>query len=94
MTKLYDLDISYENISINYYQPEFYNEAITIRYSEEKHNKIEKQLYEYVNKIKNTNFDYEKNLKNINHCKFCEFNKLCNNKEINFSILEDEIYES
>lgn len=94
VTKLYDLDISYENISINYYQPEFYNEPITIRYSEEKHNKIEKQLYEYVNKIKNTNFDYEKNLKNINHCKFCEFNKLCNNKEINFSILEDEIYES
>ncbi|MCC0704974.1 MULTISPECIES: PD-(D/E)XK nuclease family protein [unclassified Clostridioides] len=30
--------------------------------------------------------------RNKSHCKYCEFNKLCNDKEIDYSILEAEIY--
>ena len=39
--------------------------------------------------------DNEKKIaKNINHCKYCEFNKLCNSKNINYEILEEHIYGS
>ncbi|SCJ18324.1 Inactivated superfamily I helicase [uncultured Clostridium sp.] len=93
VNKIHNLNLEYENISINYYQPEYYNEPITIRYSEERHNKIKKQIEAYIDNIRNTNYDDEFSIKNTKHCKFCEFNKLCNNEDINYSILEDEIYE-
>lgn len=91
--KIYNLDIDYENIKLSYYQPEYYNEPITITYSNEKHNINKKQLENYIGNILNTNYDEEKNMKNIKHCKFCEFNKLCNNEAVNYSTLEEEIYE-
>ncbi|MDU3801319.1 PD-(D/E)XK nuclease family protein [Paraclostridium benzoelyticum] len=91
--KIYNLDIDYENIKLSYYQPEYYNEPITITYSNEKHNINKKQLENYIGNILNTNYDEEKNIKNIKHCKFCEFNKLCNNEAVNYSTLEEEIYE-
>lgn len=91
--KIYNLDIDYENIKLSYYQPEYYNEPITITYSNEKHNINKKQLENYIENILNTNYDEEKNIKNIKHCKFCEFNKLCNNEAVNYSTLEEEIYE-
>lgn len=91
--KIYNLDIDYENIKLSYYQPEYYNEPITITYSNEKHNINKKQLENYIVNILNTNYDEEKNIKNIKHCKFCEFNKLCNNEAVNYSTLEEEIYE-
>lgn len=91
--KIYNLDIDYENIKLSYYQPEYYNEPITITYSNEKHNINKKQLESYIENILNTNYDKEKNIKNIKHCKFCEFNKLCNNEAVNYSTLEEEIYE-
>ena len=91
--KIYNLDIDYENIKLSYYQPEYYNEPITITYSNEKHNINKKQLENYIENILNTNYNEEKNIKNIKHCKFCEFNKLCNNEAVNYSTLEEEIYE-
>ncbi|GAA0090786.1 PD-(D/E)XK nuclease family protein [Paraclostridium bifermentans] len=91
--KICNLDIDYENIKLSYYQPEYYNEPITITYSNEKHNINKKQLENYIGNILNTNYDEEKNIKNIKHCKFCEFNKLCNNEAVNYSTLEEEIYE-
>lgn len=91
--KIYNLDIDYENIKLSYYQPEYYNEPITITYSNEKHNINKKQLENYIGNILNTNYNEEKNIKNIKHCKFCEFNKLCNNEAVNYSTLEEEIYE-
>ncbi|WP_195945561.1 PD-(D/E)XK nuclease family protein [Paraclostridium bifermentans] len=91
--KIYNLDIDYENIKLSYYQPEYYNEPITITYSNEKHNINKKQLENYIENILNTNYDEEKNIKNIKHCKFCEFNKLCNNEAVNYSTLEEDIYE-
>lgn len=91
--KIYNLDIDYENIKLSYYQPKYYNEPITITYSNEKHSINKKQLENYIGDILNTNYDEEKNIKNIKHCKFCEFNKLCNNEAVNYSTLEEEIYE-
>lgn len=91
--KIYNLDIDYENIKLSYYQPEYYNEPITITYSNEKHNINKKQLENYIVNILNTNYNEEKNIKNIKHCKFCEFNKLCNNEAVNYSTLEEEVYE-
>ena len=32
--------------------------------------------------------------KNLNHCKYCEFNKLCNSETVNYEILEEDIYGS
>lgn len=93
ITKIHNKDISYENISINYYQPEYYNEPITIRYSEEKHIQNERNIKNYIDIIRKTPYENEHILKNQNHCKFCEFNKLCNNEDINYEAWEDEIYE-
>ena len=40
-------------------------------------------------------FNNEDNInKNSNHCKYCEFNKLCNSEAINYEILEEDIYGS
>lgn len=94
INKLYELDIPFENITMNYYQPEYYNEPISIKYSEDRHYNIKKQIERYITNIINTDYNNELTLKNNKHCKFCEFNKLCNNVNINYSILEDDIYES
>jgi hypothetical protein len=93
INKIHNLNINYEDMSINYYQPEYYNEPITIKYSEERHNKVKNKIKNYIDSIRKTNYDDESSIKNTKHCKFCEFNKLCNNEDINYSILEDEIYE-
>ncbi|MFR3498945.1 MAG: PD-(D/E)XK nuclease family protein, partial [Paraclostridium bifermentans] len=45
--KIYNLDIDYENIKLSYYQPEYYNEPITITYSNKKHKINKKQLENY-----------------------------------------------
>ena len=92
--KLYNKDISCENISINYYQPEYYNEPITIKYSEEKHIQNKKNIKNYIDTIRTTSYEDENSIKNNNHCKFCEFNKLCNKEEVNYEAWEDENYES
>lgn len=93
INKMHNLNIDYKNITLNYYQPEYYNEPITIKYGDEKHDRARKQIENYIGNIVSTNYDEEDNIKNIKHCKFCEFNKLCNNEAVNYSALEEEIYE-
>lgn len=94
ITKIHNLDINFKNITLNYFQPEYYNEPIIINYSEEKHKINKEKLENYLKNIVNTDYDKEISLKNIKHCKYCEFNKLCNNEAVNYSLLEEEIYES
>jgi CRISPR/Cas system-associated exonuclease Cas4 (RecB family) len=94
ISKLFNKDISCKNISINYYQPEYYNEPITIKYSEKKHIQNKKNIKNYIDTIRTTSYEDENSLKNNNHCKFCEFNKLCNKEEVNYEVWEDENYES
>lgn len=88
--KLYDLDIDFENVSMKYYQPEFEDEPITISYSEEIHKSYKHRIIDYINMMKKLKY---LEVKNNNHCKYCEFNKLCNGQDVNYSILEEEGYE-
>lgn len=82
-----------ENISMNYYQPELNNRPITITYNENLHRDNTLKIARFIDSIENTDFDDEINIiKNKNHCKYCEFNKLCNNVDINYEILEEDIY--
>ncbi|MDB0440483.1 PD-(D/E)XK nuclease family protein [Clostridioides difficile] len=50
----------------------------------------EDNLYNDIEKVYNK--EERMCYRNKNHCKYCEFNKLCNDKEIDYSILEAEIY--
>lgn len=88
--KLYSIDINFEDITMKYYQPEFEDVPITISYSEQMHDSYGKQISNYINMIKDT---HTHNRKNENHCKFCEFNKLCNVENIKYQLLEEENYE-
>ena len=87
--KINNLDSTYENISMKYYQPQFGNNAITINYTEEIHEENRESIKKYIEFINNSEF----NFRNNNHCKYCEFNKLCNNEEVIYEQLEEEIYE-
>lgn len=97
--KLFDISIDTSNIVMKYYQPLFDDGSITISYSKQKHNSNKNKLNEYINRIKHTKYDDEQKdyryelIQNKEHCKFCEFNKLCNGDDINYNILEEEIYE-
>ncbi|MGX4601013.1 PD-(D/E)XK nuclease family protein [Faecalimicrobium sp. JNUCC 81] len=97
--KLFDINIDTSNIVMKYYQPLFEDGPITISYSDQKHNTNRNKLNEYINMIKHTKYDDEQKdyrydlIHNKEHCKFCEFNKLCNGDDINYNILEEEIYE-
>ena len=88
--KLYNIDVDFKNISMKYYQPEFEDEPITISYSEEIHNSYKNRIIDYINMMKESKYLTSKN---TNHCKYCEFNKLCNGQDVNYSILEEEVYE-
>ena len=88
--KLYNIDVDFKNISMKYYQPEFEDEPITISYTEEIHNSYKKRIIDYINMIKESKYLTSKN---TNHCRYCEFNKLCNGQDVNYSILEEEVYE-
>ena len=88
--KLYNIDVDFKDISMKYYQPEFEDEPITISYTEEIHNSYKKRIIDYINMMKESKYLTSKN---TNHCKYCEFNKLCNGQDVNYSILEEEVYE-
>lgn len=89
ISKLEGKNIESGNIKMKYYQPEFDNEAITISYSDEKHNSNRNKIINYLNMIQEGNFEGNKNKK---HCQYCEFNKLCNGQSVDYSILEEDIY--
>lgn len=97
--KIYNLNINAENFKMKYYQPEFDDKPITINYTEDKHNVNKEKIKEYIEMIKETKYSEEDKefrfelIKNNKHCKFCEFNKLCNNQEVNYDILEEGVYE-
>ncbi len=84
-----------ENISMNYYQPGREGSLIKINYNKKLHEENKIKILNLINNIESTDFNNEKKIaKNINHCKYCEFNKLCNSKNINYEILEEHIYGS
>ena len=96
--KIFNLDIKYENIKMKYYQPQYNDNPIEILYSEDKYKLDKANISKYIDMIKNTNYEKEDDYiyqltKNDKHCKYCEFNKLCNRQDVNYSIFEEDIYE-
>lgn len=84
-----------ENISMNYYQPGLDNKPIRINYNKKLHEDNKIKILNLINNIESTDFNNENKInKNTNHCKYCEFNKLCNSEAINYEILEEDIYGS
>lgn len=89
---LFNKNIPYENITMNYYQPDYMDEPISIKYSLQKRKSYEEKLKFYINTITYSDFYIQDNeLQNNKHCSFCEFNKLCNNKDISYNYNEDVI---
>ncbi|WP_455539495.1 PD-(D/E)XK nuclease family protein [Terrisporobacter sp.] len=84
-----------EDISMNYYQPALENKPVTINYNEKLYEEHKMKVFNLIKNIEDTDFNDENNInKNISHCKYCEFNKLCNSESINYEILEEDIYGS
>ena len=93
--KIYNMDIPIENISMNYYQPGLENNIITINYNKKLHEENKLKILNLINNIESTDFNNDIKInKNLNHCIYCEFNKLCNSEAINYEILEEDIYGS
>ncbi len=88
--KIYNLDIPIENISMKYFRLKIDNSPITVKYTNEKYMRSKSIIENYVERISNLNFD-EYVEKNKNHCKYCEFNKLCNNQTINYDMIDESI---
>jgi hypothetical protein len=83
---------------MKYYQPQYNDNPIEILYSEDKYKLDKENVSKYIYMIKNTNYEKNDNYiyqltKNDKHCKYCEFNKLCNRQDVNYSIFEEDIYE-
>ena len=78
--KVLNIDIPSENITMKYYQPEFNDEPICIKYSDEKHKEYINRINQYITLMKKINYKNDIEIdKNNKHCSYCEFNKLCNN---------------
>ena len=89
IAKIYKKDIPYENITMNYFRLKIDDKPITIAYNKEKHIRNKSIIGNYINSIDNIDFDGYID-KNKNHCKYCEFNKLCNNQSINYEIIKED----
>ena len=84
--KIYNMDIPIENISMKYFRLKVDNKPITVKYSNEKYLRSKSFIENNIENISNLDFDSQKNK---NHCKFCEFNKLCNNQNINYDMISE-----
>lgn len=87
--KIYKMNIPAENITMNYFRLKVDQQPITINYTQQKHMINKSTIEKYINSIENADFDgyIDKNKK---HCKYCEFNKLCNNESINYEMIKED----
>ncbi|MDR0879481.1 MAG: PD-(D/E)XK nuclease family protein [Clostridioides sp.] len=76
--KIFENGVGFDKISMNYFQPGFDEGIISINYSEEKHRKNGEILKDYMKSIENSDFKLGFIPRNKKHCKFCEFDKVCN----------------
>ena len=86
--KIYNMDIPIENISMKYFRLKVDDKPITVKYSSEKYLRSKSFIENNIENISNLDFDLHIQ-KNKNHCKFCEFNKLCNNQNINYDMISE-----
>lgn len=89
--KIYKIEIPAENIKMKYFRLKIDAEPIVVDYSEQKHLKNKSIIENYIKNISHIDFDGYVD-KNKNHCKYCEFNKLCNNKSINYEMIKEDEY--
>lgn len=87
--KIYNMDIDIENISMNYFRIKLDEKPIKVKYSEAKHLKNKETIENYIKTIEKIDFDKDVR-KNEFHCKYCEFNKLCNNQAINYKLIQED----
>jgi hypothetical protein len=78
----------------NYKDDIFLNDADSVQNDGEMlyNNNIERMCWESDESTIDTGENAIKLVKNKKHCNYCEFNKLCNNKDVDFEILESEVY--
>gem|GEM_PF-332165 len=78
----------------NYKDDIFLNDADSVQNDGEMlyNNNIERMCWESDESNIDTGENAIKLVKNKKHCNYCEFNKLCNNKDVDFEILESEVY--
>jgi len=78
----------------NYKDDIFLNDADSVQNDGEMlyNNNTERMCWESDESIIDTGENAIKLVKNKKHCNYCEFNKLCNNKDVDFEILESEVY--
>ncbi|SHH12932.1 PD-(D/E)XK nuclease family protein [Tepidibacter thalassicus] len=74
-----------KNVTLIYYNPRF-NEFLEVYYSDEKHLKYKLELKNKIIEIVNQKVFDEKLGK---HCKFCQFNAICNEQWTNIDFLLD-----
>lgn len=86
-----DRNVNAEDIKMIYLQPNYIDSPVVIDYTEEKHKRFEEVIKNTIDTINNYDFmnDFDKSLYR-KHCKYCEFNFLCNNERINLFKSDDE----
>ncbi len=79
--KIFDKDIPLENISMNFWQPQFKDDIITINYSKRNHKIHEDKIMEITHSLDNYDFSLDFNSEIYStQCKYCEFggcNQVC-----------------
>ncbi|MGH4119622.1 PD-(D/E)XK nuclease family protein [Clostridium sp.] len=72
--EVFDKEIPLENITMNFWQPQFEEDIITINYTESIHKIHEEKIMELICRLDNYDFgsDFNKELYS-KHCKYCEF---------------------
>ncbi|MBW9148275.1 PD-(D/E)XK nuclease family protein [Clostridium sp. CM028] len=79
--KIFDKDIPLENISMNFWQPQFKDDIITINYSKSNHKIHEDKIMEITHSLDNYDFSLDFNSELYSaQCKYCEFggcNQVC-----------------
>ncbi len=82
-------EISCENISMYYWQPDFPHILEEIKYGVKQHEEARNSIEARIGKI--TGYDYSMFDKALygKHCKYCEFNWFCNNERIDFGAIEE-----
>lgn len=79
--KIFDKEIPLENISMNFWQPQFKDDIITINYSKSNHKIHEEKIIETTRLLDNYDFNLDFNSELYStQCKYCEFggcNKVC-----------------
>jgi CRISPR/Cas system-associated exonuclease Cas4 (RecB family) len=78
----------------NYKDDIFLNDADSVQNDGEMlyNNNIERMCWESDESTIDTRENAIKLVKKKKHCNYCEFNKLCNDKDVDFEILESEVY--